>query len=195
MLPTRQEAHALLLEAERCNPGPWGNHSRIAAHCAEKIAAACQMDPEKAYVLGLLHDIGRKFGVKHLAHVWDGWQYMQKLGFSEVAKVCLTHSFNNRRIEEYVGNADLPEASYQALAAALESTPLDDYDRLIQLCDAMAGNDAIVDVEERMADVKRRYGHYPLAKWQKNLWLKTYFETKARKNLYEMVDKEHFTLS
>ena len=38
MLPTRKEAERLLAEAEKCNPGPWGNHSRVAAHCAEKIA-------------------------------------------------------------------------------------------------------------------------------------------------------------
>ncbi len=30
MLPKRQEAEELLKEAERCNPGPWGNHSRVA---------------------------------------------------------------------------------------------------------------------------------------------------------------------
>lgn len=41
MLPTRKEAEELLLEAEKCNPGPWGNHSRVVAHCAEKIAAEC----------------------------------------------------------------------------------------------------------------------------------------------------------
>ena len=38
MLPTKEEAEKLLAEAEKCNPGPWGNHSRVAAHCAEKIA-------------------------------------------------------------------------------------------------------------------------------------------------------------
>ena len=58
--PPRDEAEALVREAERCNPGPWGDHSRITAMCAEKIAAECDMDREKAYVLGLLHDIGRK---------------------------------------------------------------------------------------------------------------------------------------
>ena len=34
------------------------------------------MGAEKAYVLGLLHDIGRKFGVRHLGHVSDGYAYM-----------------------------------------------------------------------------------------------------------------------
>ena len=51
MLPTRKEAEMLLQEAETCNPGPWGNHSRIAAHCAEKIAAACgDLEADKAYI-------------------------------------------------------------------------------------------------------------------------------------------------
>ena len=47
------------------SPDHGGDHSKTAAHCAEKIAAACgDLDPEKAYVLGLLHDIGRTFGVR-----------------------------------------------------------------------------------------------------------------------------------
>ena len=96
MLPTREEAMALIRDGLSNNPGPWGKHSLTAAHCAEKIAAACGgMDAEKAYVLGLLHDIGRKFGVRHLGHVYDGYVYMKSLGYDEVAKICLTHSFNN----------------------------------------------------------------------------------------------------
>ena len=64
-------------EAEALNPGPWGKHSRVAARCAEKIAENCDgLSPEKAYVLGLLHDIGRLFGVRHLGHVADGYAYM-----------------------------------------------------------------------------------------------------------------------
>ena len=74
--------------AEKSNPGPWGNHSRVAAHCAEKIAMECDdMDADKAYVLGLLHDIGRKFGIRHIGHVSDGYSYMMSLGYDEVAQV------------------------------------------------------------------------------------------------------------
>ena len=49
--PAIEEAERLLREAESCNPGPWGNHSRICAMCAKRIAAASGMDAEKAYVL------------------------------------------------------------------------------------------------------------------------------------------------
>ena len=72
MYPTREKAEKILREAETCNSGPWGDHSRTAAHCAEKIAMYSGLDPDKAYVLGLLHDIGRKFGKRHLGLVSDG---------------------------------------------------------------------------------------------------------------------------
>ena len=38
--------------------------------------------------------------------------------------------------------------------------------------------------------MKNRYGHYPQEKWDNNLWLKSYFEEKAGKNIYEIVKKE-----
>ena len=53
MLPAREEAERLLREAETHNPGPWGDHSRVVAHCAEKIAARCPgLDAGKAYIVG-----------------------------------------------------------------------------------------------------------------------------------------------
>ncbi len=195
MLPTREEAEKLLKEAEACNPGPWGDHSRVAAYCAEKIARACgDLDPDKAYVLGLLHDIGRKFGVRHLGHVSDGYAYMMSLGYDEAAKICLTHSFNNKTTDEYIGNFDTTEEETQQIRDGLRSVCYDDYDRLIQLCDALAGANSILNVEERMEDVKRRYGSYPQAKWDSNLALKAYFEKKADKSIYVVVEKDSFSL-
>lgn len=68
MLPDRKEAERLLEDAAACNPGAWEEHSRAVALCAERIAAACgDMDSDKAYVLGLLHDIGRNSA----SSIWD----------------------------------------------------------------------------------------------------------------------------
>ena len=195
MLPLRETAEELLKEAEQCNPGPWGDHSRISAHCAESIAARCEgLDADKAYVLGLLHDIGRKFGVRHLGHVSDGYTYMMSLGYDEVAQVCLTHSFNNRTVEEYIGRFDTTDEELALINDALAQVVMDDYDRLIQLCDALAGSESVLNIEERMADVKRRYGSYPQAKWDANLNLKRYFEEKTGKDIYEVVGKDTFRL-
>lgn len=192
MIPDRLEAERLLREAEECNPGPWGDHSRVAAHCAQAIASSCGMDEEKAYILGLLHDIGRKFGVRHLGHVSDGYQYMLSLDYPEVAQICLTHSFNNRNLQEYIGKFDTTPQELEQIETALAQTREDDYDRLIQLCDALAGSEGVLDIEERMTDVKKRYGFYPQKKWDSNLALKRYFEEKCHGDLYKIVDKDNF---
>lgn len=193
MIPTRTEAEKLLRAAEQQNPGPWGNHSRVAAHCAEKIAERCDgLDAEKAYVLGLLHDIGRRFGTRHLGHVSDGYTYMMSLGYDEAAKVCLTHSFNNQSVEEYIGKVDTSDEELELIHASLRKITMDDYDRLIQLCDSLAGSECVLDIEERMGDVKKRYGCYPQEKWDSNIRLKEYFEKKMGKSIYDVVEKKTF---
>lgn len=195
MLPTREAAEELLREAEKCNPGPWGNHSRVAAHCAEKIAQECDdLDADKAYILGLLHDIGRKFGGRHMGHVSDGYSYMMSLGYDEAARICLTHSFNNQTIEDYMGKFDTTDEELKMIQDALKAITMDEYDRLIQLCDSIAGAEVVLDIEERMGDVKRRYGAYPREKWDKNLALKKHFEEKMGKDIYAVVEKGSFRL-
>ena len=50
--------------------------------------------------------------------------------------------------------------------------------------------EGVVDIETRMLDVKRRYGYYPQEKWDNNFWLRSYFEAKAGKDIYEIVKNE-----
>ena len=140
MLPTREEALKLIRDGLLFNPGPWGEHCLTAAHCAEKIASACgDMDVEKAYILGLLHDIGRKF--------------------------------------------DVTDEELIIIKTELAKTIYDEYDRLIQLCDCLAGAEGVLDIENRMNDVKKRYGFYPQDKWNSNMNLKQYFEGKMNKDI------------
>ena len=186
--PTVKEAEVILAEAESRNPGPWGDHSRNVAMAAKLIAARCEgMDADKAYVCGLLHDIGRRYGGKHLGHVYDGYMYMKELGYDAVARICLSHSFNIKDIHSYIGNFDIIPEQQAEVEEALQQCVYDDYDRLIQLCDSMAGAEGIVDMEERMGDVKKRYGHYPQEKWDMNLRLRDLFEEKCGMDIYDIV--------
>lgn len=188
MYPTQQRAEELLAEAGKCNPGPWEEHSRVTAHCARKIARACPgMDAEKAYIVGLLHDIGRKFGVKHLGHVYDGWRYMSELGYDEAARICLSHSFNEGKLENYIGKFDITEEETEEIRQALSEMEFDDYDKLIQLCDSLAAAEGVVDMKDRMEDIRRRYGRYPQSKWDRNMELKAYFEQRAGTDIYTIV--------
>lgn len=149
MLPTREEALKLIRDGLLFNPGLWGKHCLTAAHCAEKIASACgDMDVEKAYILGLLHDIGRKF--------------------------------------------DVTDEELIIIKTELAKTIYDEYDRLIQLCDCLAGAEGVLDIENRMNDVKKRYGFYPQDKWNSNMNLKQYFEGKMNKDVYLICEKDTF---
>lgn len=152
------------------------------------------MDAQKAYILGLLHDIGRKFGKRHLGHVSDGYIYMMSLGYDEAAQICLTHSFNSQSTEEYMGNFDTTKEELDLINTTLKAVQMDDYDRLIQLCDSLAGSEGVLDMEERMKDVKRRYGSYPEEKWNSNIRLKEYFENRMGKDIYTVVEQDTFRL-
>ena len=188
MLPTREEAERLLEEASQMCPGPWSDHSRMVARCAERIARVCPgMDADRAYVLGLLHDIGRREGVTSMRHVIDGYHFLKRLGYGEAARVCITHSFAVKDIHLYIGKVDVPDAEYREIDALLSGYAYDDYDRLIQLCDSLAMADGTIDLKARMDDVERRHGRYPEEKRQAHYRLKEYFDEKAGMDLYRVL--------
>ena len=104
MIPEREVALEELEIAGRMNPGPWINHSLNVALAAENIAKECNnLDSEKAYVLGLLHDIGRRTGIAAVRHIIDGYDYVVSKEWDEVGRICLTHSFPVKNIEFDIG--------------------------------------------------------------------------------------------
>jgi HD superfamily phosphohydrolase YqeK len=63
-IPSRTAALQMLEEARERNAGDWIQHSLHAAQAAEAIAKHHPtLDAESAYVLGCLHDIGRREGI------------------------------------------------------------------------------------------------------------------------------------
>ena len=122
----------------------------------------------------------------------DGYSYMMSLGYDEVARVCLTHSFHDQTTDGYIGRFDTTEEELGIIRDALQTIVPDEYDRLIQLCDALAGSESVLDIEERMNDVKQRYGYYPQEKWDNNIRLKQHFEEKMGKEIYAVVGKDEF---
>lgn len=190
--PSRAVAEYILEEGVKKNPGPWKEHSIAVAKAAEKIAAAVKanggnMNPDKAYICGLLHDIGRKEGYTYMAHVIDGYEYLHQFGYDQAARICITHSFNLQDVNDYIGKKDVSDQQFAKIKMLLEEKPFDDYDRLIQLLDSTCGADGTQNLEERMNDVKSRYGDYPQGKWNKNFELKTYFENLTGRDFYDII--------
>ena len=192
--PSRCMAEYLLSEGVAKNPGPWREHSLAVAKAAEKIALAVnkncgteRLNPEHAYIYGLLHDIGRQEGYSYIAHVYDGYHFLMSLGYENAARICLTHSFNLKTTEDYIGKIDITDEQMEEIKKLLASVEYDDYDRLIQLLDSTCGADGTQNLEKRMGDVKARYGYYPQPKWDKNFELKEYFEHLAGHDLYDII--------
>ena len=182
-------AKQALREAGQRNPGPWIGHSESVAQNAKLIAQRCGLDVQKAYVMGLLHDIGRREGVSGIKHIFDGYAYMLEMGEKEIARICLTHSFPLKDVQTYIGAYDCTEEELAFLRDFLEHTEQDDYDRLIQLCDAISLPEGACIMEKRLMDVALRHGlpEFSLDKWRAFLALKQYFDDKCGCNLYEFL--------
>ena len=195
--PTRSEAERLLEEGVKKNPGPWREHSYAVAKAAEKIARAVnqncgseKLNPDLAYCYGLLHDIGRQEGHTYIAHVYDGYHFLMSFGYEKAAQICLTHSFNLKTTEDYIGKIDISDSQMEEIKTLLAAAEYDDYDLLIQLLDSTCGADGTKNLEQRMGDVKARYGYYPQSKWNKNFELKAYFEMLAGREFYDIIGKK-----
>lgn len=90
-------------------------------------------------------------------------------------------------MEEFIGKNDITKEQQEELEFYLGELEYDDYDRLIQLCDSIGAAEGVVSMEERMGDVKRRYGYYPQEKWDANFALKDYFGKKIGMDIYELL--------
>ena len=93
-----------------------------------------------------------------------------------------------------IGKFDVTDEELTIIKTELAKTIYDEYDRLIQLCDCLAGAEGVLDIENRMNDVKKRYGFYPQDKWNSNMNLKQYFEGKMNKGIYLICEKDTFAL-
>ena len=83
MLPTREEAEKELEIAGQLNPGPWVKHSLNVGIAARNIAHLIpSLDENKAYIVGVLHDIGRRVGIVNIPkHVYEGYLYCMEKGW------------------------------------------------------------------------------------------------------------------
>ncbi len=157
----------------------WENHSRGAAKVAETIAMHAGMDADKAYAMGLLHDIGRYKAEKtRMNHTIYGYELLMEKGMPKIAKICLTHSFNPKEKVEIL-ELDDPEKE-QFVKDFVMNTEYDDYDKLIQLADFMAGSHGITTIERRFCSVLARHELPEPQKVLRKLYeLKEYFDKKC----------------
>ena len=106
--PDPETAERELRLAGSLNPGPWVGHSYNTGQACRSIAARHPgLDADKAYALGVLHDIGRRVGVVTTRHGLEGYRYALSKGWDDVAKICLTHSYILHHVESEIGTWDV----------------------------------------------------------------------------------------
>lgn len=190
MEPTCEAAERALEEASKSNPGAWVDHSRHVARACRNIALRCpHLDAGRAYALGLLHDIGRYAGISSERHLIDGYRYCAERGWVQAAQICISHAFMIQDIETSIGVFDVSAEDYQFMKGFVASAAYDDYDRLVQLCDALALPTGFCLLEKRFVDVAIRYGVHPFTvdRWKKILEIKAHFERWTGASIYSLL--------
>ena len=183
-------AETELERAGKLNPGNWTEHSRFVALACKNIAAQCgDLSPDRAYCFGLLHDIGRYAGVTSEKHLIDGYRFCMERGWEKAAQICISHAFMIQDIKTSIGTFDVSDEEYLFMERFIKNAVYDDYDRLVQLCDALALPAGFCLLEKRFVDVALRYGTPPVIveRWKKTLEIKDFFEQKINGSIYRLL--------
>ena len=188
MLPTKEEALNELRIAGELNPGPWTKLSENVGIAARNIAQKIEgLDEDKAYIIGVLHDIGRRVGIVDIpTHVYEGYKFCMEKGWDEAARICMTHSYLRMKDEfNYEPDSDVEKE----IKNYIIDCETDDYDRLIQLCDALAVDYGFVILEKRFVDVTRRYGIMEeyIKGWEVAFDIKEHFEEMMGCSIYDVL--------
>lgn len=189
MYPAIEEALKELEIGYKINPTRWVDHARYTGEAARNIAAAAGLDADKAYVLGLLHDIGRRVGFTGIRHIVDGYNYAMEKGWNTVARISMTHSFATNIPAINPSMMDLTDEEYEFTKKYLAGIEYDDYDILMHLCDNIALHSGYVLMEKRMIDISMRHGVHDgtVKRWENLFKIKDYFEEKMGKSIYSVL--------
>lgn len=166
-------------------------HCLNVAYIAQTIAAkTANLNPDIAYVMGLLHDGGKiidEYAHKRY-HGLVGYYLFTEKDQPELARINLTHAFYMKdfKPEDY----PFPRDDMLRCQQLLRDIDYDDYDLIIQLSDMLNDMGKTCTLEYRMASVAKRRGipsektHPILARL--NI-IKNYFDQKCGCDIYKLI--------
>ncbi len=168
------------------NENRWILHSIYVGLATRRIAEKLNLNEDFALTIGYLHDIGRR--INHFNHPIEGYFYLKKLGYENIARYSLTHSFLNNDVTRTVGTGPKDPDSYKFINNYLNSINKDVFDNILHLCDLMCLETGFTTIEKRILDVitrkgisKNSYLHYMDLMDFKN-WL----ELEIKADLYDL---------
>ncbi len=109
--------------------------------------------------------------------------------WEKAAQICISHSFMIQDINTSIGKFDISDDDYLFMKKFIADAVYDDYDRLVQLCDALAMPTGFCLLEKRFVDVTIRYGIHPatIDRWKKTLEIKALFEKEIGCSIYTLL--------
>ena len=111
----------------------------------------------------------------------------------------MTHGYLCKNVDDVCGKKDCTVEERKFIKEYLDSIEFTAYDKLIQLCDALALPSGFCLLEKRMIDVVLRYGfnEFTLEKWKVTFDIQRYFEQRIGTSIYSIlpnVKEAAFTL-
>ena len=174
-------------------------HCHGVAIIAETIASKTPyLNADLAYVMGLLHDCGRIVDEYATGdyHGVVGYHLLCQKRWPQLAKISVTHNFVDKDFD--IELMPHPRKDMIFCKNYLTTVEYDDYDRLLQLADAVnnLGNNCTVEQRYRSIAVRYNVAYDKLlsviASYNK---IKHHFDELCRKDVYDLigVKTERFT--
>lgn len=190
LIPSMYQAEEYLAQAQEKNPGPWVDHSRYTAQAARAIGEKHpELEGDTGYVLGLLHNIGRRKARTYMRHGLDGYNFLLEEGYPQTARICLTHSFPYQNVEAVFGDWDCTQEEFDFVKKFLYTAEYTEYDRLIQLCAVLSHPTGFFLLERRMVQSVLKYDVHDFLtlKWQAIFKIKKDMEKAIEMSVYDLL--------
>lgn len=157
----------------------WELHCLNVASISEKIAKQINgLDPEYAFIYGLVHDIGRitAHGRKNpKSHPVEGYRFLTEgenygKGYEQIAMSCITHTFPDLTDITIVPGMCHPDWKKKErefdeidsfIYSKLKGYSPTLYDTIVLLADLMSGNNTTISIETRLRNAYARFGDKP----------------------------------
>lgn len=164
----------------------WIKHCLYVGQAAGRIARRLNLDSDYATAIGFMHDIGRL--ISHTNHVIEGYKYLNNLGYPDVARYCMTHSFVDNIIPNTAGGGPKDKESYNYIKKYLDTINVNIYDNIVQLCDLFCLETGYTTFEKRILDITERKGVFPNSSshFESIMRLKNRIETMMGTTIYEL---------
>ena len=164
--------------------------ARVARTIAEKVGG---INPEKAYISALLHDIAKidesPESTLGRSHCILGYERLKDIA-PDIARSCLLHEFPLDIIPSYEECREKlwdNRADYDFIVDYAGKIVPEDTDFLVQLADLMANKDGLVTIERRVKEwEERRNAIFPESITALYKKIKAYFDAKIGGDVYDL---------